>query len=82
MLVLMTIVSFLDDGVPTGPNAKPTHEVRFRDNERLMRAWHKRHVVKMHKIPWLYTVERVAPVVSTAHWSRSKAHARRKIPRQ
>ena len=27
------------------------------------------------KHPWLYTVERVAPVVSTAHWSQSKAHA-------
>ena len=37
--------------VPTGPNAKPPHEVRFRDNELLMRAWHKRHVMEVHKIP-------------------------------
>ena len=38
VVALMTIVSFLDDGVPTGPNAKPTHEVRFRDNERLRKS--------------------------------------------
>ena len=51
VLVLMTVVSFLDDGVPTGPKAKPTHEVRFRDNGRLMRSWHKRYVMEMHKTP-------------------------------